>query len=429
MQKIKFYNTKTTKIKDPNGKYHKIVGYFLVSELRKNQEILERWFNLNPRLQNLATDVSKAIKKSFNDNDEFHLLNRGILFSAQDAEFDDNHFTITFDNDEIHGNVDGGHTLKVIFELSDIEIKKSLNKYVYFEIITGINSKDFAIEIAEARNTSAAVDMKSIENLKGSFDELKHIIKDKNFKDRISWKMFEKGEDSNTKYIDVRDLIALMNVFNDKIYDPNHEADHPIQSYSGKSVSLKKFILKYNDTNLRNKDIEDKKEIWDKIFDLWDEIEKDFHEFAKVTKKQFATKYTFLKWSEIEKNGISKENKINTTTWNQMDIIATVNGKKGTFKIPGGLIYPVISGFRALVSDDGLTWDYDPITVWKEIGSNLVISVIDQLEKISKNPVVFAKTNSSWDSIYSKVKSYKNKKQMNEKDEEIKKLKSKINTE
>ena len=414
MEKINF-KIKTLKIlKDPNLDFDKYVGYMHIKELIKNKEVLDDWKSLNPRSQNLKTEVSRTIKESIESNENFHLLNRGILFSAKDVKFDNkkDEIEVLFVNDELHGNVDGGHTLKVLFEIKKNKIDDLNGKYVFFEIIKGINNKEEAIHLAEARNKSAAVDTKSLENLRGTFNVLKEILKDQKFRDRIQWKMFQKNDDPRIKMIDVRELIALMNIFNKKIYNHLDSSIHPIQSYSGKEVSLKKFVDKYG----KNKNIEDIKlkiNIWKKIFNLWDEIEIEIHNFAKQNNKTFISKYDFLSVKELEDPKLAY-----TTRWNQLDLVQLVSKKRKTYKIPPGIIYPIISAFRVLMDEKGENWDYDPIESWKKIGKSLTLSMLNQLDNLSRNPNKFAKTPSTWDSLYDKVNTYKYQK-------EIQKIKNK----
>ena len=70
---------------------------------------------------------------------------------------------------EVHGNIDGGHTLRAIL---DVKSKNtlSIDRYVYMEIIVGLDSP---VELAAARNTSVQVDLKSIADLENSFEVIK----------------------------------------------------------------------------------------------------------------------------------------------------------------------------------------------------------------------------------------------------------------
>lgn len=83
-------------------------------------ELLD-WMETNPRKQNIRSGVAKKIKTSLLENRDFHLLNRGLLFSAQDVTYNnyDNTMKLVFSDPEFHGNVDGGHTLRVILENRD----------------------------------------------------------------------------------------------------------------------------------------------------------------------------------------------------------------------------------------------------------------------------------------------------------------------
>ena len=91
------------------------------------------------------------------------------------------------DDPEKHGNIDGGHTLRAVFQAKN---KNSLSddRYVFFEIFTGIESP---VELAAARNTSVQVDLKSIAELEKSFDVIKEAFDNVPFKDRIAYKMNE----------------------------------------------------------------------------------------------------------------------------------------------------------------------------------------------------------------------------------------------
>ena len=69
----------------------------------------------NPREQNLNTKVSKTIRESINTLDEtFHIKNRGIVLSAKSVSYDQKakKMTIVMDDEEVHGNIDGGTPIK-----------------------------------------------------------------------------------------------------------------------------------------------------------------------------------------------------------------------------------------------------------------------------------------------------------------------------
>ena len=107
-------------------------------------EELKNWMDTNPRDQNLETNVARAIRDSLlEDNKSFHLWNRGILLSASKVVYDNRSglARIVFENPEVHGDIDGGHTLKVI--LAQREKRGSLpEQYVEFEVIVGVTAPE-----------------------------------------------------------------------------------------------------------------------------------------------------------------------------------------------------------------------------------------------------------------------------------------------
>ena len=113
----------------------------------------------NPRNQKLTSSVAKAITESLLSNDgNFYLKNRGIILSASKLEYDPERAEVTvyFDNTLCHGNIDGGHTYRIICEYQG----KKLNQYVQFEVMTGVEG--IIENLAEARNTSVQVDELSL---------------------------------------------------------------------------------------------------------------------------------------------------------------------------------------------------------------------------------------------------------------------------
>ena len=103
--------------------------------------------------------MASAIKDSLFANDgQFHPKNRGIILSAKRVRYDNRlqEVTIEFEDESCHGNIDGGHTYKIILENKD----KVLDQYVQFEVMTGVEA--MIADVAEARNTSVAVDAKSM---------------------------------------------------------------------------------------------------------------------------------------------------------------------------------------------------------------------------------------------------------------------------
>lgn len=71
----------------------------------------------NLRDQMLTSGVAQAIKASLESNAGcFYLKNRGIILSAQSCQYNNKikEVTTNFMDEELHGNVDGGHTYKIV---------------------------------------------------------------------------------------------------------------------------------------------------------------------------------------------------------------------------------------------------------------------------------------------------------------------------
>ena len=84
--------------------------YEAMVDVTKMPEELLKWMETNPRKQNINGKGGKKIKTSLLTGDNnFHLLNRGLLISAEDVNFSnyDNTMKVFFSDPECHGDVDG----------------------------------------------------------------------------------------------------------------------------------------------------------------------------------------------------------------------------------------------------------------------------------------------------------------------------------
>lgn len=382
--------TAPKKSKKSESTHTKYVCYIQASSIPK--EMLD-WMKTNPREQKMTTNVANDIKESLVKNRYFHELNRGILISSSEIKWDSKtgNLLISFEDPEIHGNIDGGHTLRAILE-ADKKICPLDDRYVFFEIFTGIDSP---VELAAARNTSVQVDLKSIAELENSFEVLKKALSKCPFYNRIQFKMNEHYNDKNiTEPIDIREIIAILLMFSQEIY-PYKNKDgvlsdiQPIQCYSGKEASLKKF-LKPNggQKEERERMIRNMEPIIADIFELWEEIETSFANITNSTGKRFGTrKYT--------KHDGGKT--VGKSFFMQQDL---------QYYIPKGLMYPLVGAFRALVQqnkDYTYYWKKNPIDVWHVLGAKLVTIILDEK---TDNPDVLAKNSNLWSNLFKEVYIY-----------------------
>lgn len=396
MTQLKFKAKEFKKMLDPNrpkGKHVKYVCYVQANSIP--QEISD-WMETNPREQKMTTNVANKIKDSLRDNEYFHELNRGILISSLSTVWDNKtgELTIVFDNPEVHGNIDGGHTLKAILEAKS-KNHLSDDRYVFFEIFEGIDSP---VELAAARNTSVQVDLKSIAELENSFDVLKEALSQNSFYDRIQFKMNEHYNDADVDPIDIREIIAILLMFSQEIY-PYQTADgilsdvQPIQCYSGKEASLKKFLKQNGGTieqqkKARENMINHMKPIIPDIFALWEKVETSFANVSNSTGKRFgARKYTKFDGGKVVAKSFLKQQNLQ-------------------YYIPKGLMYPIVGAFRALIQknvDGTYFWKKNPVDVWDVLGSKLVTIILDEK---AENPDVIAKNSNLWSNLFKEVYIY-----------------------
>lgn len=373
------------KMEDPIDKSNNRVKYVCYVQCDSIPNNIYDWMNVNPRERKMTTNVAKKIKESLESNRNFHELNRGILFSADKVTYDNQNNTLSmvFSDFEKHGDIDGGHTLKAILDKKNENMLGS-DRYVFVEIITGIDSP---VELAEARNTSVQVDLKSIEELKDSFETLKTLFCDMPFANRIQYKMNEYYEDG-IEVIDVREIIAITIMFSQAIYpiknvDKSLTDIHPIQSYSGKEASLRKFLKLEKDK--RDKMLLTMKPIIHDIFNLWNIIEVNFAIEGNKANKRYGTR----KYSKYDADKI---------VGNSMFC-----GDNLKYIVPKGLLYPLVGAFRALITIDengNYGWIKSPFKVWSDIGSRLVSIILDEK---TENPDILAKNPNLWSNLFKEV--------------------------
>lgn len=334
----------------------------------------------NPREQNLNTGVAKKIRTSLINerSHNFYLLNRGLTISAKSVKYDNKNdlVTVEFEDLEVHGNIDGGHTYKIILE--EQENLDFGEQFVKLEILTGV--EDIFQELATARNTSVQVQDKSIAELENRFNIIKNAIVKEPYSHNIYFRENEKGE------IDVADIIAILNLFNIDKYPNKNE--NPIISYTGKGQCIKNYISthkEFGDTN-QNPYIKMQNIIPD-IFKLYDHLEKNM-------RKYYSNGVSNKKYGAITGVVSKKDGKISfKTKFYQEDI---------DYLTPNGFIYPILGAFRALLKeeDNKYFWKKDPIKVMDNIGAELVSNTISMSRELGNNPNATGKNKTLWMNLY-----------------------------
>lgn len=337
----------------------------------------------NPREQKLTTNVAKKIKESLLREDEkFYLLNRGLLVSVSSLTFNNynNELTLNFTDDEYHGDIDGGHTYRIINENSETLERGS--QYVKIEILLGVES--IFQELAAARNTSAQVQDKSIAELEKKFDIIKGVVfaPESKIKSKVYFKENEPGD------VDVADLVAILSMFNLKQY-PSRE-DAAVASYSSKKKCIDNYIHEYdlNGKNIDNPFVKMQHVMMD-ILDLYDLIEENMGKFYKE-------KISSGKYGAVKGVGIKNDK-------NQEFFKSKFFKRDLDYTSPNGFIYPILGAFRALLQEgpDGYyRWKKDPKETLMKVGADLVFTTVDRSRTLGNNPQSVGKDSGNWKQLY-----------------------------
>lgn len=336
----------------------------------------------NPREQKMTTNVVKKIQQSLLNTNEpnFYLLNRGLLLSVKDASYNNysNELTMLFDDYDVHGNVDGGHTYKVILQERDkIDYGQ---QYVKLEILVGVEG--IFQSLAAARNTSVQVQDKSIAELEDRFEIIKNTLRNEPFFNGIYFKENDDGD------IDVADILALLNMFNIDRYKGMDS--FPINSYSSKKKCIDLYINDHKQfgesaSNPYVKMIP----IMSDIFKLYDRIEVNIQKYYK--QKNPSGRYGATKGVIVPKQGQIFKSKFYK---NDMELYS-----------PNGFIYPILGAFRALVveKDDLYTWKSNPFLILEKTGPDLVESTVSMSRSLGNNPQSVGKDGNIWKTLYMTV--------------------------
>ena len=333
----------------------------------------------NPREQNMNTRVAKIITESILTPDEtFHIKNRGIVLSAESVSYDQKtkRISIVMTDDTVHGNIDGGHTYKIILNQRDnIENKQ----YVKLEVITG--SEDFFTELAAARNTSVQVPDTSIAELEQKFEPLKENLP-KYILDNMAFKQNE------NKRIGVDDVLSLLSCFDLSKYNGDV---HPISAYSQKGSAVKEYIKYYDEdekNGTKNNPYVKMGPIIEDILKLYDKIEVKYPTFYREA-------FTGGKIGAIKAVGYKDGKKFKTLLYDN----------DTNYNIPKGFMIPILAAFRCLVVEkDGEYHWRDDVDVFKYLdkyGSQLVKFTIERFKSLGNNPNALGKDTGHWSYLYS----------------------------
>ena len=364
--------------------------YTSICDVKNIPKDLLEWMDTNPRKQNINGKVGKKIQNSLLTGSEFHLLNRGLLLSAQAVNFNSSSkiMTVYFEDPEVHGDVDGGHTLKVIMENQDFLEKGK--QYVKIEILTGVES--FFEDLAEARNTSTQVKDESIANLKDHFSLIQEALENESFKNRVNYMENDDGD------IEIGEILAILYMFNIDLYPAMDSC--PVSGYSSKKKCIDTYLkyiekIKNEELNVNENPYFKMVNIMPDIFKLYDQLEKNMGlYYAKKNPGGHYGSTTGVAVAKESKNGLKKT------------FHSKFSGSKILHSTPKGFLYPILGAFRALVVEENgkYTWGKtNPFEIMDKIGPELVTTTVERSRQNGNNPNKTGKDTTLWGPLYMRV--------------------------
>lgn len=347
---------------------------------------LQNWLGVNPRIpkftkQNkLAGTVAKGIVKTLHEEPErFALKNQGIYLSVASAKHQkqsggEGLLTLVLDDKELHGVINGGHTLRAILEARDTSLSPTAYVCLHIYQITDEVSIDLIADIAEGLNRSLQVDDPSLENLKGSFDRIKEALEGKQGSEEISYRQGDLGN------VDILEVLTLCSLFNLNQYPDRRK--HPHGLFGHRKVVLKTFL----------DDINRSDSAFDRILPKLHEILAFGEQVQQVLGPEFG---------KVKKNNRKTENRVGSKS----------NKRNGYFidgelaELPLGFTYPLVASFRANVCPEAwkagqLEWLEEPKILLQEYGKELAGVVAQEYRDNRGKPAEVGRKEAAYRGCY-----------------------------
>ena len=351
--------------------------YWAIAPLRDLPAILQQWSEVNPREPAARGHVPREIQRTLQEDPEwFELYNRGLSITAEEVIFDNTsgQVEVTFKNPEIHGVVDGLHTLlnaaKVVTDL--IESEEAVPGNITIEFVTGL-PEERVTAFSAARNTSLQVQTKSLADQGHKFEGIKNALHLAGIDpSTITW------HENDVGVMDVRELVSLITLFN---RDRWSDTEHPIQAYYGKEVTLRYFL-----NNL-------------------DEFKKIYPLIGDILRLQEWVRYY------VPKQQLENSSRFGHITGirplHDDELTLPFTGLKAAHIMPDAYVFPIVAGFRSMVKEGKGTYawlkDVEPLEAIKAgLASEMFREGIFPTVQSLRNAMAVGKSPSVWGHCYIK---------------------------
>jgi AIPR protein len=334
-------------------------------------------------------DVKASLKGEQAWPGSFDLMNLGITIIAKRVEMiEKGKFKVSIEDEE--GIVNGAHTCRII-ESCQGEGSIPEEQHIEVRVITGIDSADIAedlkVDIAKGQNTGITVKAQSIYEISGVFDGIKDQIAEAGWFSKVAWKESDMGE------VDVRDLIAALEVINVKDY-PNDGDAHPIHAYEKWSKALEKYADDFKaNPNRRDERLYAAFEpLLLEALELYDRIRHDFRDLFNENVSPAAGRMRIVEEAPPSRGNYE---------------FPFSRQAPARYRLTKGATYPIFAAFRNCVAYETKTkkayWIggfKSVLQLWKEAGPELVKETYNATKDVGHLPDQLGKSRGHWAGLH-----------------------------
>ena len=336
------------------------------------------------------------------------VLNGGIVCTATAVtvkqEGNEQWVEVAFDQDQLQGLVNGGHTYGTLLQVvhdhtiyaENMTVKAALKKD------KAANDPDLAPlleddekladRIARARERAVvqleSVDQTALQNLAGKYEIMKNVLRDAPppfgpaFLDRVVWKTNQEVPEGSTE-VPVKTLIHLLALMNTRLYKPNVKTANEVYVRSG--VVVREFGESDGDDSL----------FYDRLTQLLPDFIKLYdHIYSALPETQPS-----FPWADGKPPALDRKPRKTAFT-------TPLLGRTCSTKVSGAFVWPVFSAFRLLIEDDGnggLRFKDDPISLFDEKKTELSSTIQNTFENQGRIVQQVGKATDAWIRLESQI--------------------------
>jgi hypothetical protein len=353
----------------------------------------------------------------------FQIFNGGMVCTATSVdvrqEGSEQWVDVTFDQDQLQGLVNGGHTygtllhvihdnpmyaeglpLKTVLakkdkaadnpelaplledeeKLADRIAKARDYAMVQLELVAPVPDSDLLAQIARARNLSQSVDQTALQNLAGKYELIKKVLGEapapfgQQFVGRVIWKTNQEPTEGSVE-VPVKILIHLLALMNTRRYLPGSKAANEVYVRSG--VVIREFGEAEGEDSA--------------FYDKLTELLPDFIRLYDHIYKGLPETNPSFPWADGKP---PTDRKRRRTAFTTPLLARTCNSK-----VSGAFIWPVFAAFRLLLEQDvsgTLRFKADPIELFEEKKTELSSTIRTAFENQGRVVNQVGKTEAAW---------------------------------